>query len=160
MGRMKNRILIPLIISLLVIFFLSCEKKDEIKYEILEDFEQEIVDLINQHRDSVGLDEMVVDEIIRREARNHSINIATEKVPFGHEGYQQRAEIIFSEVGGSHFGENVASGNYPDAEYFIESWLNSPDHKANLEGDFNYTGVGVAEIEGGYKYCTQIFLKK
>lgn len=145
---------------MLVISFLSCEKKDEIKYVILEDFEQEIVDLINKYRDSTGLQELAVDTIIRREARNHSINIATEKVPFGHEGYQQRANIIFSEVGGSHFGENVAGGNYPAAKYFIESWLSSPDHKANIDGDYDYTGVGVAEIKDGYKYCTQIFLKK
>jgi len=157
---MKNNILIPLIISLLVIFFLSCEKKDEKKAVILEDFEQEIVDLINHYRDTAGLNELAVDTIIRREARKHSINIATEKVPFGHDGYQERANIIFSEVGGTHFGENVAGGNYPIAEYFIESWLNSPDHKANIDDDYNYTGVGVAETEDGYKYCTQIFLKK
>jgi len=36
---MKNNILIPLIISLLVIFFMSCEKKDEKNAIILEDFE-------------------------------------------------------------------------------------------------------------------------
>ncbi len=157
---MKNGILISVIILSLAVFILSCEKKDETPVVILEDFEQEIVDLINHYRDTTGQSELVANDVLRREARNHSINIATGKVPFGHEGYQERANTIFNEVGGTVFGENVAEGNYPDATYFIESWLNSPSYKENIDRDFNYTGVGVAENESGAKFVTQIFLKK
>jgi len=157
---MKYNILISLIILSLTAFILSCEKKDEPSVVILEDFEQEIVGLINYYRDTTGKNELIVDTVIRREARNHTINIASGKVPFGHDGYQERANTIFNEVGGTVFGENVAEGNYPDATYFIDSWLNSPSHKENIDGDFNYTGVGVAETESGVKFCTQIFLKK
>jgi uncharacterized protein YkwD len=157
---MKYRNLISFIILSLAVFILSCEKKDEIPVVILEDFEQEIVDLINYYRDTTGQTELVVNDVLRREARNHSINIAKGKVPFGHEGYQERANTIFNEVGGTVFGENVAEGNYPDASYFIDSWLNSPSHKENINRDFNYTGVGVAENESGIKFVTQIFLKK
>lgn len=157
---MKYRISISFIISALTIFILSCEKKNEGTAVIREDMEQEIVDLINYYRDTTGKNELIVDTVIRREARNHSINLATGKVPFGHEGYQERANTIFSEVGGTVFGENVAEGNYPDVSYFIDSWLNSPSHKENIDGDYNYTGVGVAENESGIKFATQIFLKK
>ncbi len=157
---MKYRNLILSIIISLTVIILSCEKKDEESVVILEDFEQEIVDLINYYRDTTGKSELIVDTVIRREARTHSMNIATGKVPFGHEGYQERANTIFTEVGGTVFGENVAEGNYPDASYFIDSWLNSPDHKQNIDGDYNYTGVGVAETERGVKIATQIFLKK
>jgi uncharacterized protein YkwD len=157
---MKYRNLISFIILSLAVFILSCEKKDEIPVVILEDFEQEIVNLINYYRDTTGQTELVVNDVLRREARNHSINIAKGKVPFGHEGYQERANTIFNEVGGTVFGENVAEGNYPDASYFIDSWLNSPSHKENINRDFNYTGVGVAENESGIKFVTQIFLKK
>lgn len=157
---MKYRNLVLFIILSITVIILSCEKKDEGTAVIREDLEQEIVDLINYYRDTTGKNELIVDTVIRREARNHSINIATGKVPFGHEGYQERANIIFSEVGGTVFGENVAEGNYPDASYFIDSWLNSPSHKQNMDGDYNYTGVGVAETEKGVKIATQIFLKK
>ncbi len=157
---MKYRSIYWLNILLLTIFFFSCEKKDEPSVVILEDFEQEIVDLINYYRDTTGKGMLIVDTVLRREARNHSVNIATGKVPFGHEGFQERANSIFSEVGGTVFGENVAEGNYPEASYFIDSWLNSPDHKENIDSDYNYTGVGVAENERGVKTCTQIFLKK
>lgn len=157
---MKHRSLVWPIILLLTVFILSCEKKDEGSAVIREDLEQDIVDLINDYRDSTGLNELIVNDVLRREARAHSINIATEKVPFGHEGFEERANTIFSEVGGTVCGENVAEGNYPDATYFIDSWLNSPSHKENIDGDYNYTGVGVAENESGVKFTTQIFLKK
>ena len=157
---MKYRNLAWLIILLLTILILSCEKKDEGTVVIREDLEQEIIDLINYYRDTTGKSELIVDTVLRREARNHSVNIATGKVPFGHEGYQERANTIFTEVGGTVFGDNVAEGNYPDASYFIDSWLNSPSHKENIDGDYNYTGVGIAETERGVKFATQIFLKK
>jgi uncharacterized protein YkwD len=157
---MKYRNLTWLIILSLAVFILSCEKKDEETAVIREDFEQEIVDLINYYRDTTGKNELIIDTILRREARNHSINMATGKVPFGHEGFKERANTIFGEVGGTVCGENAAEGNYPDASYFIDSWLNSSDHKKNIDGDYNYTGVSVAENESGIKFATQIFLKK
>jgi uncharacterized protein YkwD len=157
---MKFRNLVLSVVLSLTVFILSCEKKDEETAVIREDLEQDIVDLINEYRDTTGKNELIVDTVIRREARTHSINMATGKVPFGHEGYQERANTIFTEVGGTVFGENAAEGNYPEASYFIDSWLNSPSHKENIDGDYNYTGVGVAENESGIKFVTQIFLKK
>ncbi|UCH15220.1 MAG: CAP domain-containing protein [Bacteroidales bacterium] len=156
---MKNRIIFWFVILSVALIILSCEKKDEGAVVIREDLEQDIVDLINEYRDSTGLNELTVNEVIRREARNHSINMATGKAPFGHEGFEERANTIFSEVGGTVCGENAAEGNYPDATYFIDSWLNSPSHKENIDGDYNYTGVGVAETEDGIKFATQMFLK-
>ena len=156
---MKYRNLVISIILSLTVIILSCEKKDEGTAVIREDLEQEIVDLINYYRDTTGKSELIIDTVLRREARNHSVNIATGKVPFGHEGYQERANTIFTEVGGKTFGENVAEGNYPDASYFINSWLSSPSHLENIDGDYDLTGVGVAETEKGVKIATQIFLK-
>ena len=157
---MKNTFSIHVLLISLGISILSCGKDEVVKYVILENFEQEIVDLINEYRDSTGLNILAIDTVVRREARIHSINIATGKTAFGHDGYQERANTIFNETGGTHFGENVAEGNYPTADYFIDNWLNSPTHKENIDGDYNYTGVGVAETESGSKFCTQIFLKK
>lgn len=157
---MKNFISMPVLILSLGICVLSCKKDEVINYVILEDFEQDIIQLMNEYRVDEGLNTLQFDSIARREARIHSINMATGKTAFGHDGYQQRAEKLFNETGATIFGENVAEGNYPTADYFIESWLNSPSHKENIEADFNYTGVGVVETEKGSKYCTQIFLKK
>jgi uncharacterized protein YkwD len=157
---MKNIFSMHIFLISLGISVLSCKKDDVVNYVILENFEQDIVNLINVYRDTTGKNTLAIDSIVLREARIHSINMATGKTPFGHDGYQVRAERIFNETGGTSFGEKVAEGNYPTADYFIDSWLNSPSHKENIDGDYNYTGVGVAETETGIKYCTQIFLKK
>ena len=157
---MKNRIIIPLVILSLLICIISCEKEKEVSVTILEDMEQELHELINEHRDSVGLTALVTDSFIVEEARNHSINMAKGNTPFGHEGFNDRASRIFGELGGEIAGENVAEGNYPDAWSYVNSWLNSPGHKDNIEKDYNYTGIGVAKTEDNHTYCTQIFLKK
>jgi uncharacterized protein YkwD len=120
---MKYRTLVLSVVLSLTVFILSCERKDETSVVILEDFEQEIVDLINYYRDTTGKNELIIDTILRREARNHSINIATGRVPFGHEGFKERSNTIFSELGGTVCGENVAEGNYPDAYYLISKYI-------------------------------------
>jgi len=157
---MKNKIIIPLVILSLFISILSCEKDKEVSVTVLEDMEQEILEMINEHRDSIGLTALVTDSFIIEEARNHSINMAKGNTPFGHDGFSERAARIFSALGGEIVGENVAEGNYPDAWSYVNSWLNSPSHKENIEKDYNYTGIGVAKSEDNHTYCTQIFLKK
>ena len=94
------------------------------------------------------------------EAAGHSRNMASKKVPFGHAGFNQRAIAIANELHGtSSTGENIAFGKMTWKQV-IDAWLKSPEHKANIEGAFNYTGVGVAKDSRGVVYYTQIFVKK
>jgi uncharacterized protein YkwD len=158
--KMKKHIIIPLGILVLSVCIISCQKDEEASATILPDMEQEIYELVNDHRDSTGLPALVIDSFIIEEARNHSINMAKGITPFGHDGFNDRASRIFSELGGEVVGENVAEGNYPDAWSYVNSWLNSPSHKENIEKDYNYTGIGVAKADNNQTYCTQIFLKK
>jgi len=153
-------IIIPPVVLFLSICIISCEKDREASATILWGMEQEIYELVNDHRDSIGLPALVLDSFIVEEARNHSLNMAKGITPFGHDGFNERAGRIFSELGGEVVGENVAKGNYPDAWSYVNSWLNSPSHKENIEKDYNYTGIGVAKADNNYNYCTQIFLKK
>jgi uncharacterized protein YkwD len=41
-----------------------------------------------------------------------------------------------------NFGENIAYGYDPSAVF--QGWLNSPVHKANIEGNFTHIGIGFA----------------
>ena len=53
--------------------------------------------------------------------------------------------------------ENVASAaGLWDPAIFVEGWLDSPGHRANIEGDWQYSGVGVA-IRGREIRLTQVF---
>ncbi|WP_231590801.1 CAP domain-containing protein [Hymenobacter terrenus] len=42
---------------------------------------------------------------------------------------------------------------------FVNGWLNSPGHRANIEGNFTRTGIGVATSSTGRIYSTQIFIR-
>jgi len=53
--------------------------------------------------------------------------------------------------------ENIAFGQR-DAETVVQSWMNSPGHRANiLDPNVSETGVGVTRVEGGPLYFCQVF---
>lgn len=55
--------------------------------------------------------------------------------------------------------ENIA-GNQ-NLSGAIEAWMNSENHKSNiLDGEFNYTGIAIAESSTYGKIFVQVFVKK
>ena len=120
--------------------------------------EKEILQLINQHRTQNGLLPLTFEDNIQELSMEHSSNMATKQRPFGHDGFQQRAETLLSNLNGIGAAENVAMGQR-SAQEVVSSWLNSPGHRKNIEGDFNLTGIGIAH-EGVIVYYCQIFIKK
>ena len=120
----------------------------------------DIINLVNQIRQSKHLRPLKLLEVASEEAIRHSQDMAAKRVPFGHDGFKQRAIILANELkGSSATGENVATGRM-SAKEVITAWLKSPPHRANIEGDFTYTGVGVARDGRGMLYYTQLFVKK
>lgn len=120
----------------------------------------DIINGVNEYRKTKGLPPMHLLAIAASEAARHSSNMASKKVAFGHDGFDQRALAIANDMHGtSATGENVAFGKMT-SQQVIDAWLKSPNHKANIEGNFNYTGVGVAKDSRGVVYYTQIFVKK
>ena len=58
-------------------------------------------------------------------------------------------------------GENVAFTSFADpATSAVTGWLNSPPHKANIEGGFDMTGIGIVQNSSGVYYFTQIFIQR
>ena len=83
----------------------------------------------------------------------------THKTPFGHEGFNERIDLIRKHLGPLHVvAENVAEGPM-SAREVVDGWLHSPGHRRNIEGDFRLTGIGVATARNGMIYFTQIFTK-
>ncbi len=120
----------------------------------------DIINGINDYRKTKGLPPLRLLALAASEAAKHSSNMASKKVPFGHAGFNDRAVAIANELHGtSSTGENVAFGKMTSKQV-IDAWLKSPEHKANIEGNFNYTGVGVAKDSRGVVYYTQLFVKK
>ncbi len=125
------------------------------------DLEARTLALVNQHRASKGLGSLSSNDVIVEQARQHSSNMAKKTVAFGHEGFNDRVAVIQTKISLSSAGENVAmmSGMADPAQAAFNGWLNSAGHKANMEGDFNLTGMGIAKNTDGAYYFTQIFVK-
>lgn len=109
-------------------------------------FESQILDLINQHRRSLGLSPLVAQEDITLAASQHSQKMATAEVGIGHDGFEQRAGHLIRLLDGLTAAENVAYGQNT-AEEVVKSWLASDGHRQNIEGQYNYTGLAVAVKE-------------
>lgn len=120
---------------------------------------REILFFVNEFRRSKGLPALQANSYISSVALGHSRDMLTGKSPFGHEGFRQRIDRISSRLGKLHVAaENVASGPM-GAREVVDGWLHSPGHRRNIMGDFQLTGIGVAEAANGMIYFTQIFVK-
>jgi uncharacterized protein YkwD len=120
--------------------------------------EQAIFNQINQYRASKGLPAFARSSKIDNQAKVHSQNMASAKVPFGHQNFSDRVKS--TGISYKAAAENVAyNKGYADpATQAVQGWLKSPGHKTNIEGKFNQTGIGVAVNSKGEVYFTQIFI--
>jgi len=121
--------------------------------------EQEVHRLVNRYRVSQNLAPLATHEIITEQARMHSQAMAQKKISLGHRGFAKRVERISRFLPLRAVAENVGyNKGYPDsAQRAVEVWLDSIEHRRNIDGDFQLTGVGVVrDIRGAY-YFTQIF---
>jgi uncharacterized protein YkwD len=60
-------------------------------------------------------------------------------------------------AGFSGLGENILHGGCGiSAAQMDQAWMNSPDHRANILGNYSAVGIGVA-CNGGDLYATEDF---
>ena len=121
--------------------------------------ELKLITLVNNYRQSIGLNSLEVINHISFKSQEHNIYMIDNKT-VNHNYFQQRANNLIEVLGATRVGENIAY-NYQTPESAMSAWLNSPDHKANIEGDFTHIGMSVTVDETtGKKYYTNMFIKK
>ncbi len=143
-------ILIPGILPVSI----NCEQNSKEDFSIIE---AEVLTLINMHRRSIGKNDLEVNPLIREEATIHTKNMASGRIPLSHEGFDARADKLLDKLNGNSAAENVAWG-HPTAKLVVKGWLDSKEHRKNIEGDYNLTGIGIARGKDGELYYTQIFI--
>ncbi|MEH2178777.1 CAP domain-containing protein [Nostoc sp.] len=121
--------------------------------------EQSIFNQINNYRISQGLPALTRNAAIDNQVRIHSQNMANGTVPFGHTGFSERVKA--TRISYRAAGENVAyNQGYSDpATIAVQGWLKSSGHLANIRGNYNLTGIGVAKNSQGAIYFTQMFIR-
>ena len=119
--------------------------------------EAELFDLINTYRESIGLNEMVFESTTYYYAGLHT-DYMIKKGNTSHAKFGERAEKISKRTGAVFVAENVAR-NYDTIEDAFDAWLDSPGHRKNIEGDYNYSAISIRPNSNGDLYFTQIFFR-
>jgi uncharacterized protein YkwD len=122
------------------------------------DLELEVHEQVNDYREQQGLAPLELDAFVGELSRSHSDDMASGAVPFGHDGFDDRAALIVDD-GARGVGENVAfnQGFDDPATVAVQGWIESPPHHENMVGNFTHAGVGIAETDDGIVYLTQMF---
>lgn len=115
--------------------------------------ESEFVALINQSRGAAGLGSLSVHNDLVIGARSHT----GEMIAAGTISHSTSAQLSSVTSGWSVLGENVGKG--PSPSVLHRAFMESPSHKANVLGDYDRVGVGVAHDADGKLYVTVIFMK-
>lgn len=121
------------------------------------DSEIETMKLINDYRVSIGLNPLEKINHISFKCEEHNKYMIANNV-MDHSNFASRSENIMLVLKAKSVGENVAY-NYKTSAAVLKGWLDSPGHKANIEGDYTHFGLSVTADAAGKKYYTNIFAK-
>lgn len=121
-----------------------------------EDFEAEVVRLVNIEREKYGLNPLKSDN----EKLNKAAGIRAEEIAsvFSHKrpnGTDCFTVLMEQGVSNRAMGENIARGSLTP-EDVVEGWLNSSEHRANILNG-SYTHIGVGYNKNG-NFWVQIFI--
>lgn len=124
--------------------------------------ERAIHEQVNEYRRSQNLPPLKLDSNIIAVARAHSKAMASGRATFSHDGFDQRVEEISRRIDYRSAGENLAYNfGYSDpGKQAVVGWIKSPGHRKNMEGNFDLTGIGVAQNAKGEYYFTQLFIRQ
>ena len=151
----------------------NADLNSEIDSTLKQIITQKIFEKTNAIRTSRGLSELTQNDDMDQLAQLHSDNMVEHNF-YDHVDHQgkspsQRADDLNFEW--RRIAENIAQvpwhenvlkcGNTKSAELIsecvVEGWRNSPGHYANMIGEFDQLGVGVAFTNDSIAYFTQVF---
>ena len=141
---MKLFFKLPLLALFTVLTFSSCstdsidDKADAMELSLFSQeaktIEVEILELINNHRLSLGLNPLAEMDVIKSVAYSHT-DYMVDNDEVSHHNFFTRSNYLKLNAGAEKVSENVAFG-YSSAESVVRAWIKSEAHKENLEGDF------------------------
>ncbi|MEU8732463.1 CAP domain-containing protein [Streptomyces tendae] len=120
--------------------------------------EAQVLALVNEERTAAGCSPVTANDKLTRAADDYSDVMANSGVMShtGPDGSTMASRVEAAGYQWSTLGENIARGQ-ADAASVMDSWMNSPGHRANiLNCSFKELGVGVHFGDGG-PWWTQDF---
>jgi uncharacterized protein YkwD len=122
--------------------------------------QEDYLEMVNSARAEIGLRGLINSPEMEGLAKEYTQKMATEVLPFGHDGLSYRCALIRTAIGPANLcGEIVARG-YESATEVFALWMLSDSHRSKILGPrYTHTGVGSFKNEAGVTYWTQIFLE-
>lgn len=165
---MKAKLLRLFVPMALVFTMISCSpdsKEDEqasaqliTDYDYTQD-EMKLAQVINEYRVSQGLNSLEIINHISYKSLEHNQYMIDNNV-VNHDYFEERSNNIIQVLGAVKVGENIAY-NFSTPNAALYAWLQSPGHKANLDGDYTHFGISITVNPAtGKKYYTNMFMKK
>ncbi|TXE06505.1 CAP domain-containing protein [Gelidibacter salicanalis] len=163
---MKRKLYLPFLALLAVLTFsCSSEVSDDTSLDqtvliapATKIIEVEILELINNHRIELSLAPLKYLSVIKSVAFTHTdYMVSINQV--SHDNFFERKERLVENAAAIKVSENVAYA-YNSAETVVNAWLNSPGHKAIIEGDFTDFDISAEKNSEGKWYFTNIFIKR
>jgi len=155
------------LITLISLSFISCSKENDeiyieksyennIKYSKIE---MGILNLVNNHRTSIGLYTLEKMDLISTVAKSHTDHMI-ETGRLSHDNFSERHDKLVVNTNAKSVGENVGYG-YSTAKDVLEAWLNSDTHKKVIEQPgYTHFGISTEKNIKGRSFFTQIFIKR
>ncbi|WJW99940.1 CAP domain-containing protein [Priestia aryabhattai] len=123
-------------------------------------FEQKVVDLVNQEREKQGLKPLTLNKKLSDVARTKSKDMM-DKGYFDHNSPTYGSPFDMMKQFGIEYttaGENIAKGQQ-SPEDVMNAWMNSVGHRKNILNP-DFTEIGVGYVKGDTTYWTQQFIGK
>lgn len=121
--------------------------------------EIQLLQMINDYRVSNGRNALIIINHISYKSKEHNDYMIANNV-VNHDYFTERAQNLIDVLGAYKVGENIAY-NFSCPTTVFNAWLNSPIHKANLDGDYTHFGLSISiSSVSGKKYYTNMFIKK
>ena len=159
---------INVIITLIFIFFSSsCQEQDAYvdykEYELTlilpetKTIEIEVLELINEHRNSLNLNQLQSMPILKSVANRHTRDMIRDG-KYSHNNFYLRSEYIKFKTNAATVSENVAYG-YHNASSMVNAWVSSGGHRRNIESNATHFDISIEPDINGRLYTTNIFIR-
>ncbi|NET40675.1 CAP domain-containing protein [Okeania sp. SIO2B3] len=127
----------------------------------INELEKSVFAQINQYRQSKNLPVLYWNSTIAQQSRIHAEQMANGQTTFSHDGFKERVKVISQQIPYKSAAENIANnmGYSNPGEKAVEGWIKSPGHHKNMVGDYNLSGIGIAQNSEGTYFFNQIFIK-
>lgn len=127
----------------------------------LNNYEQQVVDLVNKERAAAGLSALTVNSALAKVAETKAADLRDNNY-FDHQSPKYGSPFDMMHQFGitySSAGENIAKGQRTPDEV-MKGWMNSPGHRANiLNANYTQIGVGYVTDSNGTGYWVQEFIR-